>query len=245
MIPALNTSSARRLATVGLVATLFAGCAVPTVTPSPSPIPAATVAPTAPPYTLGPTMDAVACPTVAPAAFTGTATVTMSTNFGKIVIKVDGSLGPNAAGAFVALAKCGYYNNVIFHRVVPSFVIQTGDGTYGREPNPDLGSKLGSGGPSWTIQDDPVKATYKRGTVAMARKSGVNSANSQFFIVMDDTAATSLAGTGADNYAIFGNVTSGMDVADRIVNVPTGGDSTEGAMPLEPIVITDMTVVTP
>jgi cyclophilin family peptidyl-prolyl cis-trans isomerase len=245
MIPALNTSSARRLATVGLVATLFAGCAVPTVTPSASPVPAATVAPTTPPYTLAPTMDAATCPTVAPAAFTGTATVTMNTNFGNIVIKVDGSLGPNAAGAFIALAKCGYYNNVIFHRLVPKFIIQAGDGTYGREPNPDLGSNLGTGGPSWTIQDDPVNSKYKRGTVAMARKSGANSANSQFFIVMDDAAAASLAGTGANNYAIFGDVTSGMDVADRISNVPTGGDSTEGAMPLEPIVITGMTVVTP
>ena len=251
MIPALTMTSARRLATVrrlaagGLVAMLFTGCSAPTVTPSPSPVAPPTVAPTTPPYTLAPTMAADACPTTAPSPFTGTATVTMSTDFGDIVIKVDGSLGPNAAGAFIALAKCGYYNNILFHRVMPKFVIQVGDGTTARMPNPQLGSKLGAGGPSWSVQDDPVKSTYKRGTVALARTSTANSGNAQFFIVLDDSAATSLAGSGANNYAIFGAVSSGMDVADRISNLPTGGDDTSPSMPLEPAFITAMTVVTP
>ncbi len=244
MIPAPTMSSVRRLATVVLVAMLVAGCAVPTVTASPSPVPLPTVAPTTPTYTLAPTMAPGACPTSAPAAFTGTATVTMATNFGNIVIKVDGSLGPNAAGAFVALARCGYYNNVIFHRVMPLFVDQAGDGTYGRLPNPDL-SKVGRGGPSWTVTDDPVTQAYKRGTVAMARTSAVNSGSSQFFIVLDDSANTSLAGSGANNYAIFGSVTTGMDVADRISNLPTGGDDSPPSMPLQPVVITGMTVTTP
>ena len=244
MIPAPSMSSVRRLATVGLVAMLVAGCAVPTVTASPSPVPLPTVAPTTPPYTLGPTMAPGACPTSTPPAFTGTATVTMATNFGNIVIKIDGSLGPNAAGAFVALARCGYYNNVIFHRVMPLFVDQAGDGTNGRLPNPNL-SQVGTGGPSWTVTDDPVKQAYKRGTVAMARTSAVNSGNSQFFIVLDDTANASLAATGANDYAIFGSVTTGMDVADKISNLPTGGDDSPPTMPLEPVVITSMTVTTP
>jgi cyclophilin family peptidyl-prolyl cis-trans isomerase len=245
MSTARRAATARRLAAFGLVAMLFSGCSVPTVTPSPTPVPPPTLAPTTPAYTLGPAVAADACPTSAPPAFTGTATVTMSTNFGNIVIKVDGSLGPNAAGSFLALARCGYYNNVLFHRVVPSFVIQAGDGTYGRMPNPKLGSKLGSGGPSWTITDDPVKSTYKRGTMAIARTGAPNSGNSQFFIVLSDSAAASLAGAGANNYAIFGDVTSGMDVVDKIANVPTGGDDSPPSMPLQPVVITGTTVATP
>jgi len=243
MILAPIKSPARQLAAVGLIALLFTGCvAVPTVTPTPSPSPLPTVPPTTPPYSLAPSPNG--CPTSAPAPLTGTSTVTVTTNFGDIVIKVDSKLGAHAAGAFVALARCGYYNNVIFHRVMPLFVDQAGDGTNGRLPNPNL-SQVGTGGPSWTVTDDPVKQAYKRGTVAMARTSAVNSGNSQFFIVLDDTANASLAATGANDYAIFGSVTTGMDVADKISNLPTGGDDSPPTMPLEPVVITSMTVTTP
>jgi cyclophilin family peptidyl-prolyl cis-trans isomerase len=250
MILALTKTPARRLATVGLVALLAAACSVPAVSPTASPSAPQTVPPTTPPYTLGPTMSPSpdGCPTSAPAAMTGTATVTMTTNFGDMVISVDGSLGANAAGAFVALAKCGYYNNVLFHRVIPKFMIQAGDGTYARMPNPEL-DKMGTGGPSWSIQDDTVTTEYKRGTIAMARKSEANSGSSQFFIVLDDSAATALGAEGANNYAIFGNVTKGMDVADRIAAVPTGGqpepDGATLSMPLQPVVITSTIVSTP
>jgi cyclophilin family peptidyl-prolyl cis-trans isomerase len=246
MILALTKTPARRLATVGLMALIAAACSVPAVSPTGSPSAPPTVAPTTPPYTLGPTMSPSpnGCPTSAPAAMTGTATVTLTTNFGDIVISVDGSLGPNAAGAFVALARCGYYNNIIFHRIVPKFMIQVGDGTYARLPNPEF-DKMGSGGPSWSIQDDKVTTKYKRGTVAMARRSEANSGSSQFFIVLDDSAAKSLE--SANTYAIFGNVTKGMDVVDRIAAVPTGGvveqDGTL-SMPLQPIVITSTIVTT-
>jgi len=247
MILAAISSSSRRLATVGLVALLVAGCAVPTVTASPSPTPWPTNAPTTPPYTLGP--EPTGCPTSTPAAMTsGTATVTMTTNFGSIVIKVDSSLGPNAAGAFVALARCGYYDNVIFHRVVAKFILQGGDGQYARLPSFQP-NKMGQGGPAWTVPDDKVTTTYKRGTVALARKTEANSANSQFFIVLDDSAQTSLGASTANNYAIFGTVTSGMDVVDRIAAIPLGGEPGANgeppSMPLQPAVITSATVATP
>lgn len=251
MILALNTSSARRVAAFGLAALLVAGCtAIPNVTPTPSPTLLPTVPPTTPPFTFGPTESPspFGCPTSAPAALSGTATVTMTTNFGNIVIKVDGSLGPNAAGAFVALSRCGYYNNVLFHRIVPGFVIQGGDGQYARLPNDDPG-KMGQGGPGWTITDDKVTTTYKRGTVAMARTATANSGNSQFFIVLADSAASTLGASAANNYAILGNVTTGMDVVDRIVRVPLGGepgsDGSAASMPLEPVVITSTIVTTP
>jgi cyclophilin family peptidyl-prolyl cis-trans isomerase len=233
-------------AALGLVALTFAACSVPTavVTPSPSP---ATPMPSAPAYTLGPAPTN--CPTSAPAAMTsGTATVTMNTNFGTIVIKVDSSLGPNGAGAFVALARCGYYDNVLFHRVVPGFVIQAGDGQYARLPSfqPD---KMGLGGPGWTIPDDKVTTTYKRGTVAIARSSGANSGASQFFIVLSDSAASSLGASTANNYAIIGNVTAGLNVVDKIAAVPLGGEpgsnGQAASMPLIPVVITGTTVTTP
>lgn len=241
MILASLPSSARRFAALGCVALLVVGCGTSSVSPASSASPSAGVptwAPTAPPFTLGPSPDAT-CPTSAPAPFSGTATVTMTTNFGNIVIKVDGSLGANAAGAFVALARCGYYNNILFHRVVPGFVIQAGDGTNARLPNttPNL---MGTGGPSWSVTDDKVTSTYKRGTLAMANKSGIaNSGSSQFFVVLTDAG---FAGVSAV-YSIFGSVTKGMDVVDRIALIPTGGDT--GSMPLEPAVITGTTVATP
>jgi cyclophilin family peptidyl-prolyl cis-trans isomerase len=245
MILAFTNLPVRRLATVGLVAMLVAGCATPAVSPTAPASPVPTLPPTPPLYTLGPTMAPNACPTTTPPAFTGTATVTMTTNYGTIVIKVDGSLGPNAAGAFVALARCGYYDNVMFIRVISKFIIQAGDGTYGRMPDPVLGAQLGGGGPGWSVTDDPVTTTYKRGTVAIARTSAANSGGSQFFIVMDDSAQKSLGSSGYNNYAIFGSVTAGMDVADRIAAVPVGGDETPPAMPLQPIVITGTSVATP
>jgi cyclophilin family peptidyl-prolyl cis-trans isomerase len=246
MILARLSSSPRRLAAVGMVAMLFSGCSVPTAVPTPSPSPLPTLPPSVPAYTLGPAPSG--CPTAAPAAMTGTATVTMNTNFGAIVIKVDSSLGPNAAGSFVALARCGYYDNVIFHRVVPTFIIQGGDGQYGRLPSftPD---KTGQGGTGWTIPDDKVTTAYKRGTVALARTSAANSANSQFFIVLDDSAQTSLGATTANNYAILGTVTSGMSVVDRIAQIPLGGEpgpnGEPASMPLQPAVITSTVVTTP
>lgn len=232
-----------RLAGLGLAALLLAGCSqIPAVSPSESPTPLPTVPPTTPPYSLAPTPSN--CPTAAPSPLSGTATVTMVTNFGTIVIKADGSLGPNAAGTFVALAQCGYYNNVIFHRILPTFVIQAGDGQYGREPNLDL-SKVGTGGPGWTITDDPVNTDLVRGSVAIANTGSANSGSSQFFIVLDDGAFPS----GTTTYSIIGTVTSGMDVVDRIAQVPTGGEpesgSATGSLPLQPIVIESTTVTTP
>ena len=83
-------------------------------------------------------------------AATDTATVTLSTAKGDIVIKVTGSLAPHATANFVALAACGFYDGVVFHRLVPGFVIQGGDGEFGRVPNVDA-SQVGTGGPGYTI----------------------------------------------------------------------------------------------
>jgi dolichyl-diphosphooligosaccharide--protein glycosyltransferase len=183
-----------------------------------------------------------ACPKSAPPPLAADATVkvTLATEKGDIIIEVKGSLAPNAAGNFVALAECGFYDNVVFHRLMPAFVIQGGDGQYGRKPNVDA-AKMGYGGPGYTITDDLVTTPYGRGTVAMARSDAPNSQGSQFFIVLDDEAKTSLA--QANTYAILGTVTSGMDVVDAIAAMPNAGGQAGTA--LEPIAITKATVSRP
>ena len=211
-------SPRRRVAALLAVAAVAAGCAAgSSVTPSPTASPVATDL-------------SAACPTAQPAALPAgeTRTVTMETEKGMIVVKVDGALSPIAAGNFVALAGCGFYDGVVFHRVVPGFVIQGGD--------PD---GTGGGGPGYTIQDEPVTATYKRGTLAMARVPGApNSQGSQFFIVLDDAAAD--RGLAQENtYAIFGQVVEGLDVVDAIAA------AADAELPSDPVAMTKVTVANP
>ena len=173
------------------------------------------------------------CPTSEPAALPAgeTRTVTIATELGSIVIAVQADLSPIAAGNFVALAACGYYDGVVFHRAAAlqdgtPFVIQGGDppGT-------------GRGGPGYTITDEVVTTPYARGTVAMARTAQPNSVGSQFFIVLDDGAASILA--SYNTYQIIGSVSSGMETADAILA------AADGELPSDPVVMTDVSVSTP
>jgi len=177
------------------------------------------------------------CPTSQPAPLPAdqTRSVTIRTAQGSIVIRVEGGLSPIAAGNFVALASCGYYDGVVFHRVVPGFVIQGGDGQFGRADR--LGAHVGAGGPGYTIADEPVTTTYGRGVVAMARSSQSHSEASQFFIVLSDGARESLA--SANTYAIFGHVTSGMEVADAIAA------AADAEIPSHPVAMDAVTVANP
>ena len=174
------------------------------------------------------------CPTSQPAALASDQTrdVTLHTELGDISIEVDGVLSPIAAGNFVALASCNFYDGLTFHRTATlpdgtPFVIQGGD------PNGD-----GTGGPGYTIADEPVTSAYVRGTVAMARTSAPNSAGSQFFIVLDDRDGEVLS--SANTYQIFGSVTGGMDVVDAIYAASGGAE-----LPAIPVRIDATTVATP
>jgi cyclophilin family peptidyl-prolyl cis-trans isomerase len=171
------------------------------------------------------------CPTSQPPALPAgqSKLVTIKTDKGDIVIQVDSFLSPIAAGNFVALAECKFYDGVVFHRTAAlesgkPFVIQGGD---------PLGT--GGGGPGYTIKDEPVATTYKRGTVAMARSAAPNSQGSQFFIVLSDESGPILQ--SANTYAIFGNVVSGMDVADAIYAASNGAE-----LPANPVVMNSVTV---
>ena len=160
-----------------------------------------------------------------------TRTVTIETAKGTITIGLKADLSPIAVGNFVALASCGYYDGVVFHRLVPGFVIQGGDP-----------SGTGTGGPGYTIADEPVTTDYHRGTVAMARTQQPDSVGSQFFIVIDDAAQGALA--SANTYQIIGEVTAGMDIVDAIAAMPNSGQET-GNQALDPIAMTKVTVSNP
>jgi cyclophilin family peptidyl-prolyl cis-trans isomerase len=172
------------------------------------------------------------CPTAAPAGLAAgeKRTVTLSTTKGDIVIEVSADLAPVAAANFVALADCGFYDGVIFHRVIPDFMIQGGDGEFGWTGALGQG-RAGQGGPGYDFADEPVKGSYSRGTVAMAN-SGADTNGSQFFIMVKDST------TLPKNYTIFGQVTAGMGVADQIVAAPRDADD----YPDDPVVITTATV---
>jgi peptidyl-prolyl cis-trans isomerase B (cyclophilin B) len=164
--------------------------------------------------------------------------VTINTDKGTIAITVDADLSPIAAGNFVALADCGFYDGVVFHRVVPNFVIQGGDGEFGRKADLDP-TLVGTGGPGYTIKDEPVTTEYRRGTVAMARSAGPDTVGSQFFIVLDDVAAQSLALPQYNNYQVVGNVSAGMDTVDAIAA------AADAENPSDPVVMNDVSVTTP
>jgi peptidyl-prolyl cis-trans isomerase B (cyclophilin B) len=158
-------------------------------------------------------------------------TATISTELGDITFELFNQSAPVASENFVNLADAGYYSGVVFHRIVPDFMIQGGDpeGT-------------GGGGPGYTIRDEPIVGEYTRGTVAMARTAAPNSQGSQFFIVVADSPF--LAGGG---YTIFGRVTAGMEVVDQIVNMPSANDerSGRGGTALDPVVMESVTIQRP
>ena len=149
------------------------------------------------------------------------AKATISTDKGDIDVDIFLEGAPKAAQNFLDLAKKGFYDGVIFHRIVPGFVIQGGDPT-----------GTGRGGPGYQFADEPFKGEYYRGTLAMAN-AGPNTNGSQFFIVLDD-----LMGRLPKSYTIFGQVTRGMDVVDAIAAGKTGAND----RPVEPVKMTKVTV---
>lgn len=228
-----RTTLARMLAALAfpvLAAACSSGGVLPTI-PSVGP-----GTPTPAPAQTGSTYPA-GCPAAQPAplAATDTRTVTIVTTQGTVVIAVKGSLSPIATGNFVALISCGYYDGVVFQRASPGFVIQGGDGQYGRSPNVVPGL-VGRGGPPYTIKDEPVTVPYTRGTVAMAKTPAPDSASSQFFIVLQDVPAGGLEA----RYQVLGQVTSGMDVVDAIAAGPAVNEKLT-----DPVVMTKVTVATP
>ena len=135
----------------------------------------------------------------------------IKTKFGEMEIVFFPDKAPNHVQNFVKLAKSGYYNGTIFHRVIPGFMIQGGDPNTKDPKKPET---YGMGGPSEKLKAEFNDTPHRRGIVSMARTNDPNSAGSQFFIVVKDS--NFLDG----QYTVFGEVVKGMDVADKIVNLP-------------------------
>lgn len=154
-------------------------------------------------------------------------TATVKTSKGDIVIKLYADKAPNTVNSFVFLAQKGFFNGLLFHRVVKNFVIQTGDPT-----------GTGSGGPGYTTKDEPNELQNKRGTLSMAKVSGASEFGSQFFINVKDNPSLDYNNPSANKFYPFGEVVSGMDVVDAIANSPTGA----GDKPNPAITITSVTV---
>jgi len=157
------------------------------------------------------------------------------TTEGTIILELDGKQAPLTVGHVLELVDAGFYNGIIFHRVIPGFMAQTGGRT------PDMKVKEDDN----TIPNESGNGMSNvRGTVAMARTGDPHSANSQFFINVGDNSRLdpSKRQTGGTwGYTVFGKVIQGMDVVDKIVNVQTGPQADlKSDVPVVPIVIKTM-----
>ena len=146
-------------------------------------------------------------------------TATIETSAGTMTAELFAAEVPRTVNNFVTLARDGFYEGVIFHRVIKSFMIQGGDPT-----------GTGRGGPGYKFEDEPVKRPYKRGTLAMAN-AGPNTNGSQFFVMHSDYGLP-------PSYTIFGKLTDGEEVVDAIATASTGAQD----RPLEPVTIDRVTI---
>jgi peptidyl-prolyl cis-trans isomerase B (cyclophilin B) len=199
------------------LATVLAGCATATPTPRPS---CPTAAPT---------------PAEADTLLAGADQAVVGTNKGEFTIDLFGEAAPIATANFVALARCGFYDGISFHRVIADFVIQAGDPQ--TKTNRGDFDGLGAGGPGYrfTIEAPADGLNYDPYVVAMANAGGTDTNGSQFFINLADLDAQL-----PRSYTIFGLVIAGTEVVDTIGQVPTSGRPRD--IPLDPVIIETITV---
>jgi cyclophilin family peptidyl-prolyl cis-trans isomerase len=195
-----------------------------------------------------------ACPTSAPAADAApaiigdTTAIEVRTNKGSFTIELQPEAAPIAVANFVALADCGFYDGISFHRVIPGFVAQAGD-PQTRGNRGDF-EGLGSGGPGYQfeIEFPPESATYRTYMVAQANalqydiatgeiQSGTDTNGSQFFVMLGDAPAL------RPYYSLLGTVTAGTEAVDATGALPTTGDPMN--VPLDPAIIETMVLVGP
>ena len=161
------------------------------------------------------------------------------TTMGTITVKLYKET-PGHRDNFLKLASEGFYDGILFHRVIKNFMIQTGDPNTKQMDNPEAVAKIGSGGPGYTIPAEILPLfRHKKGALSAARRGNdsnpeKNSSGSHFFIVEDEASCARLDG----EYSVFGETISGIDIIDKIAAVKTTGDSGKPAnMPLSEIKI--------
>jgi cyclophilin family peptidyl-prolyl cis-trans isomerase len=161
--------------------------------------------------------------------------VTISTSMGDIRVELDVEKAPITTKNFLAYVKEGFYDGLIFHRVIPGFMIQGG----GMDP------QMKQKGTKAPIKNEAANGLKnKNGTIAMARTNVVDSATAQFFINVKDNDFLDHRGTSADayGYSVFGKVVGGMDVVQNIEKVKTRNSGMHQDVPSDPVVIKSMTV---
>jgi peptidyl-prolyl cis-trans isomerase A (cyclophilin A) len=160
--------------------------------------------------------------------------VALETSEGRIVLELAPKEAPKSVDNFLAYVKAGHYDGTIFHRVIPTFMIQGGG--FG----PDMAERS-------TRPPIPIESKNglknARGTVAMARRGDPNSATAQFFINVVDNASLDYPSFDGHGYAVFGKVVEGMDVVDKIKAVPTGNRGRYQDVPLTPVTIKSARIV--
>lgn len=159
------------------------------------------------------------------------ATAKILTHFGLIEFSLFLDVAPIAVMNFRRLADCGFYDGLLFHRIIPDFLIQGGDPL---TRYPQSRSRWGQGAPSWTIVGESNKHRQVRGALSMARLRDSNSAGSQFFIVLKSLEFL------RDSYTVFGKVASSMDVVDKIASIRT--DASDAPIETEQARILKVTV---
>ena len=163
-----------------------------------------------------------------PVSDTPTVTVVMETSKGTIELELDRAKAPGTVANFVNYVKKGHYDGVIFHRVIPDFMIQGGGFTA------EMDQKA---------TDTPIENEAKnrlknvRGSIAMARTSNPHSASAQFFINLKDNSFLDYPGQDGWGYCVFGKVSAGLDVIDKIAQVPTGSKNGHQNVPTEAVLI--------
>lgn len=161
--------------------------------------------------------------------------ITLHTNYGDIAIELDFDNAPNTAANFKEYAESGFYNGTIFHRVIDGFMIQGGgmdENMQQKETRAAIENEADNG-----LKND-------QGTLAMARTNDPHSATAQFFINVKDNDFLNHSGKNAQGwgYCVFGKVTDGMDVVEKIKNVPTGSRGFHQDVPIDSVIIEKVTV---
>lgn len=158
--------------------------------------------------------------------------VEITTNLGKIEVELFSKQAPISSKNFIQYVKSNFYQGTTFHRVIPGFMIQ-GGGFDAQMQAKTAGQPI--------INESYNGLTNTRGTLAMARTNDPNSANSQFFINLEDNPALN-KNPYDTGYAVFGKVTQGMDIVDKISHVATASQGRYQNVPVTPVIITKMTV---
>ncbi|MGP5272279.1 peptidylprolyl isomerase [Psychrobacter faecalis] len=163
--------------------------------------------------------------------------VELDTNMGAIVIELNEEKAPKTVENFLNYVKSGHYDGTIFHRIIDSFMIQGGG------MDAEMNEKA-TNAPVENEADNGLK--NDKGTIAMARTQDPHSATSQFFINVKDNDFLNHSGKNMQGwgYTVFGKVTSGMDVIDKMRGVPTGRFGMHADVPNEPVVINSATIIT-